>query len=118
MSHPDDTRVQPLGAPRAGPSSEISSTEQAEQTAQADGAAATAEVGAAGVVDGASSTQEVAAALDAGRIDAEQARAALIEQAIAEQLGPGADPALVAELRADLQAALADDPTIAALLRS
>jgi hypothetical protein len=82
----------------------VEGVEAADRAAPTEGASATA------------STDAIAEALGAGRIDAEQARAQLIDEALRAQLPAGADPALVEELRAELSALLADDPTLARLL--
>jgi hypothetical protein len=64
-----------------------------------------------------SSTDEIAHALAAGTLDAETAKARLIEEAVAAQLPPGTDPARAAELRAEVAALLEADPVLARLLR-
>ncbi len=79
---------------------------------------------AAGAVDGtgaveasaASETDAIAQALANGEIDPAQAKTALIDAAVRSQLPPHADPALAAEIRAEVEAALEADPTLAALL--
>ena len=114
-----DTAIRAVGGGH-GEGTEIAGSD-AVDAARAPATEAAGAGGSEGVlgaqgVQGASGTQELAGALEAGRIDAEQARAALIEQAIAAHLPADADPALVDELRADLLAALADDPTLHALL--
>lgn len=63
-------------------------------------------------------TASVAEALATGAIDGDAALRALVEQATAAVLGPAADPAQVAAVRAEVQALLADDPTLASLLRA
>jgi hypothetical protein len=54
--------------------------------------------------------------LATGAIDATEARRLLVEHAVAARLPPGADPALAAELRAEIEALLEADPTLARLL--
>lgn len=111
--------IGPVGRGSSTRASEISTTPGAGAAAGVEGgseieaAAATEGAQAAGEVGG---TQQVSQALAAGQIDAKQATAALIEQALAEHLPADADPALVAEVRADLEAALAGDPTLNSLL--
>lgn len=81
----------------------------------ADGASA---VESAPAVDApaASSTDAIAQALANGEIDPAQAKSALIDAAVAAQLPANADPVLAAEIRAQVEAALEADPTLAALL--
>jgi hypothetical protein len=62
------------------------------------------------------STDAIAEALASGAIDAAEARAQLIEQAVRAQLPAGADPALAAELTAEVAALLEADPLLEALL--
>lgn len=76
-------------------------------------------VGAVEAAEGTRSTAEIDAItedLAAGRIDPATARARLIDDAIAQALPPGSDPALVADLRAELEAVLAADPLLDRLL--
>lgn len=61
-------------------------------------------------------TQAVASALRTGAIDEAQAQAQLIDAIVASQL-EGLDPAMVDEVRAEVEALLADDPTLATLLK-
>jgi hypothetical protein len=76
-----------------------------------DPAAAAAGVGAAG------GPEAIAHALATGAIDAEQARAALIADAVRAHLPPDADPVTLSRIRAEVEAMLAGDPVIAELLR-
>ncbi|MBK7827770.1 hypothetical protein [Nannocystis sp.] len=59
----------------------------------------------------------ISEALAAGAIDAEAARVQLIDAVVAAQMPAGADPALWREIRAEVEALLAGDPTLADLLR-
>lgn len=59
----------------------------------------------------------VAEAIASGQVDPAAAGELIIEQVIAEQL-PDASPEQVARLRAELSELLADDPTLASLLRA
>jgi hypothetical protein len=68
--------------------------------------------------EGTLGAEAVAEALAAGTIDGELALRTLVDQTAASVLGPGADPATVAAVRAEVEALLADDPTLAALLRA
>lgn len=116
--------VGPVQGGRISTSPEISDASFATATegAQAAGPVDAAEgeaasriggVGEAGATQG---TAAVAESLQAGRVDAAQAQALLIEQAIAAHIPPDADPALIESLRSELTLALADDPTLSALL--
>jgi hypothetical protein len=58
----------------------------------------------------------VEAGLASGALDADSARATLVDAVLAAQLPPGLPPAVVADMRADLEAALVADPTLRALL--
>ena len=60
----------------------------------------------------------VAQSLAAGAIDTDTAVATLAEAAATTMLGPGADAAAIAAVRAEVEALLAGDPTLAALLRA
>jgi hypothetical protein len=97
----------------------------ADAAASADGVVAAAEVEstgpvqAASAVDAPSSTagiDEISAALAAGSLSPAEAQAMLIDQVVAAQLPAGADPALAAEVRAEVADALAGDPVLASLL--
>lgn len=59
----------------------------------------------------------VAESLATGAIDADAALRALIDATASSVLGPGADPAALAAVRAEVEALLAGDPTLASLLR-
>lgn len=114
--------VGPVSGRRIGTTAEISNTQAtdgadgAQAADAAGGADAVAEVQSAAGAGEVDAVADIAAGLETGAIDPAQARAALIEQALAAHLPPGADEALVAEVRANLEAALANDPTIASLL--
>lgn len=62
-------------------------------------------------------TAAIAQALASGAIDAATAERLLIDEAVRASLPPNSDPALVAALRAEVEAVLTGDPTIAALLQ-
>ena len=62
------------------------------------------------------SVELVTAELAAGRIDAAEARTRLIECAVSEQVPAGAPEELADAVRAEVEAILADDPTLDALL--
>ncbi|MCR9165271.1 MAG: hypothetical protein ACE37F_26840 [Nannocystaceae bacterium] len=85
----------------------------------AAGVDSTGPVQATTAVDAPSSTagvDEISAAIAAGSLSAADAQAMLIDQVVAAQLPEGADPALAAEIRAEVAAALAGDPVLASLL--
>jgi hypothetical protein len=88
----------------------IERAEGAEEAAAAGPVSATAHTAAT------EGTDAIAQALAAGEIDPATARALLLDEAIAASLPPGADPALAAELRAEIEAVLAADPTLQRLL--
>jgi hypothetical protein len=107
----DDLKIRGL-APDRGPEP-VDGAEGAASTdasAAVDGAAA---VGGAEVSDPAA----IADALASGAIDAQTARAQLIDAAVASQLPADASPALAASVRAEVEAMLAGNPTLEALLR-
>jgi hypothetical protein len=80
----------------------------AEATREVEGTQAAAE---------ADSIDTITRALANGAIDAGEARARLIEHTVRAQLPANADPALVAEIRAEVEASLAADPLLESLLR-
>ena len=88
-------------------------------TAPAGAEAVEGAAAAAGVSgpEGAGTTDAIAEALAAGTLDVEAATRELVAQSVASALGPGADPASVAALSAEVEALLAGDPTLADLLR-
>lgn len=67
--------------------------------------------------EGVEGTAAVAEAIASGAIDGEVALRALVDQATAAALGPGADAATVAAVRAEVETLLAGDPMLATLLR-
>jgi hypothetical protein len=79
-----------------------------------EGAAATDAAGApAGVGN---PLAAIAEALRTGRLTPIEARGQLVETIVRAQLPKHADPALVEEVRAEVEDLLGDDPTLAALL--
>ena len=93
------------------------------RVASAQNAAAT---GASGAVDPASSTRATAAAGDiealtsalaSGEIDPAQAQQMLIECVVQEQLPADATPEMIEAIRTEVEAMLAEDPTLQALLQ-
>ena len=77
----------------------------------------TTEVGAVGAV-AADPIAAISDALATGAIDADTAHSRLIDAVVASQMPPGADPAVWQAIRAEVEALLAGDPTIAELLRA
>ena len=77
--------------------------------------------GASGIApsDASGSTSSIDAItrdLAAGAIDASEARALLIDEAVRSQLPEGADPTVVEQVRSEVAALLASDPVLDALL--
>ncbi len=99
----------PVGTRGSGP---LEAAEASEPSAPAE----PAEAAGASAVAG-SPTAAIAADLASGAIDAATARARLIEQAVRAQLPPGASPALLAAIRAEVEDLLRDDPVLERLLR-
>lgn len=62
-------------------------------------------------------TEAIASALSHGTLDAAQARAQLIDQAVQAQLPPDAAPETIAAIRAEVEALLAGDPVLERLLQ-
>jgi hypothetical protein len=99
-------------------------TKAADGAAAAEGTEAIAEAAASTAVEPAegagapSGIDAIAQALASGSLDVEQARAALVADAVRAHLPADADPALVSRIRAEVEAMLTDDPVIAELLRT
>jgi hypothetical protein len=100
-----------VAADPADPSEAVTSTAAADSTQAVDPAAA---ADGAGAIAG---PEAIADALATGAIDGDEARAALIAEAVQAHLPADADPILVSRIRADVEAMLADDPVLAELLR-
>ena len=121
MGDPDDDdprnslRIGALrGVTRSGASA---ATDPADAVAGAAAADAAAPVDPAPDVGALGGPDAVAHALATGAIDPAQARAALIDDAVAAHLQVDADPLFVSRIRAEVEALLADDPVLAELLR-
>lgn len=103
----------------------VSRSGSVRPTAGVDEVGAVGEVTASAELAGAAAVEATAAdpvaaigeALAAGAIDAETARVQLVEVIVAAQMPAGADPALWREIRAEVEALLAGDPTLTDLLR-
>ena len=104
-------RVGPSGA--AQPAADVDSVAEVGEVAASGGLTGVAPVEAAA----ADPVASISEALAAGAIDAEAARVQLIDAVVAAQMPAGADPALWREIRAEVEALLAGDPTLADLLR-
>ncbi len=122
----DDDRQHPLRIASTRPVSRSSPTqgpdaaEGAEASEPVDAAAASGAVDPAASLTAsgaASGPAAIADALAAGTIDAAQARAALIADAVDAHVPVGASPELVSRIRAEVEAMLASDPVVAELLR-
>jgi hypothetical protein len=105
--------LSPVSGSELGAANAIDAVGEAPKT---DEIGAAAPVGGPEGVDAPTPTDAIAQALAAGEIDADQARAQLIDAAVAAQLPPDVDPAVAADLRAEVAAALAADPTLERLL--
>jgi hypothetical protein len=79
-----------------------------------EGAAPTDASGAATAVG--NPLAAIAEALQTGRLTPIEARGKLVETIVRAQLSKDADPALVEEVRAEVEELLGDDPTLAGLL--
>jgi hypothetical protein len=99
---PDALRIHRLGG--AGAATAVEGSEAADAATAADGVAPTSGIDA------------VAEALATGAIDATEARARLVDEMVRASLPAGSDPALVEEIRAQVEALLAGDPTLERLL--
>lgn len=108
MGPHDDDPLRVGGVPRPGAAAAVDGASPADAAAAVDGPQSV-------TTDG---IDAVAASLSAGAIDAQGALAALIDATASSMLGPGADPAAVEAVRAEVAALLAGDPTLAALLRA
>ncbi len=98
---------------------EVDAASAVDATTAASAASAvsgTSEVGAVGAV-AADPIAAISDALATGAIDADTAHSRLIDAVVASQMPPGADPAVWQAIRAEVEALLAGDPTIADLLR-
>ena len=100
-------------AARAG---EVDAATAASAASAASAAGAATEVNAVGAV-AADPVAAISDALATGAIDADTAHSRLIDAVVASQMPPGADPAVWQAIRAEVEALLAGDPTIAELLR-
>jgi len=106
----------PAGAAEAAPTAATEATHQADAL---DSVGASASIAATGSVEATASPlalDEISAALAAGSLSPAEAQSLLIDRVVATQVPEGADPAMVEEIRTEVAAALADDPTLAALL--
>jgi hypothetical protein len=109
---PDDLRVGPVGGSRRGEGPDAAdAVDAAEGSRGAAAVEGVAETGRAGA------TEAIATALSTGAIDAAEAKARLIDEAVRAQLPEGTDPAIVAAVRAEVEAMLTNDPLLEDLLR-
>lgn len=104
MSSKDDAKLD-IGKIGSTPATQGATGADAVQRAQATEGA-----------QGADAVADITEALAAGEIDAVEAQRRLIESVVAEQLPSDASPELEAAIRAEVEAMLADDPTMRALL--
>ncbi|HEY0132702.1 MAG TPA: hypothetical protein VGB85_01445 [Nannocystis sp.] len=101
------------GAAETSAATEVGAASSVGAASAAGGAS---EVGAVGAV-AADPVASITDALATGAIDADTARSRLIDAVVASQMPPGADPAVWQAIRAEVEALVAGDPTIADLLR-
>jgi hypothetical protein len=122
----DDDRQHPLRISSTRPVSRSAAAQGADAAEAAEASEAVDAAAASGAVDpaapieasgAASGPAAIADALAAGSIDAAQARALLIADAVDAHLPAGASPELVSRIRAEVEAMLASDPVVAELLR-
>lgn len=117
---PQDMRISGLTgskpAPQADPTQGAAASEATEGVLDAQSVSGAATVEGADAVGGPGSTEAIAQALASGAISAEEAKARLIDEAVRSQLPADADPALVESVRAEVEASLYGDPTLARLL--
>ena len=109
---PDDLRVGPVGGP-----SRSEGPEAAEGVDPAEGSRGAAAVEGVAETGRAGAAEAIATALSTGAIDAAEAKARLVDEAVRAQLPEGTDPAIVAAVRAEVEAMLANDPVLEDLLR-
>jgi hypothetical protein len=109
---PDDLRVGAVGGPKRSEAPDAASAAEAAEGSR--GAAAVEGVGESGRAGGA---EAIASALSSGAIDAAEAKARLIDEAVRAQLPEGTDPAVIEAVRAEVEALLAGDPVLEDLLR-
>ncbi|HRI10294.1 MAG TPA: hypothetical protein PKW35_20890 [Nannocystaceae bacterium] len=114
-------RVRGLGPATAPTAASATDPTAAAERADASGATeATHPLTATEATSGAAELRDAASigeALGAGAIDADTARAQLIDTIVASQLPRGASPALFAAIRDQVAAMLTDNPHLADLLR-
>jgi hypothetical protein len=127
--HDDPSAQDPLpglsGVGRSTPATGAAEVDAATETRAATVVGAASSVGAAGATTEVAAVGAVAAdpiasitnALATGAIDADTARSQLIDAVVASQMPPGADPAVWQAIRAEVEALVVGDPTIADLLR-
>jgi hypothetical protein len=89
----------------------------AQNAASTEAAAGVAPAASTQAALASSELQELSSALAAGEIDPAQAQAQLIESVVQQQLPAGTAPEVVEALRAEVEAMLAEDPTLQALLQ-
>ncbi len=103
----------------ASEASETSGPDAVSEVQDAPSPTAASGIAPVGAADSAASAQSTAAIsqdLATGAIDASEARARLIDEAVRSQLPEGADPALIEQVRSEVAALLASDPILDTLL--
>jgi len=105
----DDVRI---GGVRAA-----ETAKPAEAASETTSAASISAVSGATEAQATAATEAIVAALASGAVGTAAAQARLIDHAVRAQLPAHADAQLVDDLREEVEALLASDPTLAALLR-
>lgn len=122
--HDDPTGNGPLsavdGVGRSGAARPAAGVDEVGEVGEVGEVKASAEVAGTAAIEAvkADPVAAVSEALATGAIDAETARVQLVDAIVASQMPAGADPALWSEVRAEVEALLAGDPTLADLLRA
>ncbi|MFO0633765.1 MAG: hypothetical protein U0168_13025 [Nannocystaceae bacterium] len=110
MAEPDDDPIRIGAVARTDPAAAAEALDGPEGVGKVAGAEAIAAAHATAV-------ESVTSGIGAGTMDVDAATAVLVADAVAAALGPGADPALVESIRAEVEALVTGDPTLANLLR-
>ncbi|MGH1343241.1 MAG: hypothetical protein ACRBN8_16905 [Nannocystales bacterium] len=120
MTPGDDELELGIGAiERNAPAGAADATEAAAAVGETESVGSAGEIAAATAVDAPGSAlgiDEISAGLASGSLSPAEAQSMLVDRVVAAQLPEGAAPALVESIQAEVAAALANDPTLAALL--
>jgi len=119
----DDGGIDGVGSPQRPAPDPTQGADATEGAGEAVAIAGADEAGATSAIDGVDATTapdadlRISEDLAAGRIDTDAALAQLVDETLAAQLPADAPPELVEQLRTEIAAVLAGDPTVASLLR-